>query len=1278
MTDALIGMNMSGVNYYSQQYPFLNRFKTSGAWTARTSNYTPIGAPPLDANGYPTAMPTTATNMYTMVELDPSSLPMGDVYVMRYTGEAHFDVPGKIISQKAGEITFQYSGASMAQFSIGSINAANPPKDISIVRQDQVAAYDAGEIFNPDFISKMAPFSNLRFMDWGGTNGSTVTTWADRPKLTDASWSGDVPIEVMVALANKTHADMWLNIPAQANDDYVTKALAYVHDHLDPTLKVQVEYSNEVWNWQFGQSHYALEMGDKLFGKDVNGDGVVDPNNPAEHVGDGYTQFYGYRSAQIATIAKAIFADTPAREVSVLATQTAYHGLERSILKGVAKVGDVSKLFGDYAITTYFDLNAVSEANMLSWARSGSTGVDSAFAAFSQNLAKVQSDNMYQSAVAAQLGLNLVAYEGGVSTTSYQYSAAAQPEIQAFLEKLGSDPRMATMYQQMASDFAKAGGTLLNAFNNVGYDSKWGEWGALTSIYDTGSVKYNALVALANAGKAAASPVDTVTSTDGFDVATTLNRYVMGTATKNLAFTGKGAFAGTGNALDNVILGGAGMNTLSGGAGSDRLVGGNGGNFLDGGTGADTMVGGSGDDVYIVDDAGDIVTEQPAGGTDEVRTTLASYTLGANVENLTYTGSSAFAGTGNALDNVLTGGANGGTLLGGAGNDTLIGGAGNDVLDGGTGADKMTGGAGNDTYIVDDAGDVVTELANGGTDEVRTALAAYTLSANVENLTYTGTAAFTGTGNSLNNVITGGAGNDVIDGGAGADTMIGGAGNDTYVVDNAGDVVTELAGGGTDQVRTTLATYTLTDNVENLTYLGGAAFVGTGNALDNVIVGGAAADTLSGGAGNDTLMGGGGNDTLIGGAGNDMLDGGTGADTMTGGDGNDTYVVDNAGDIVTELAGGGTDEVRTTLTSYALGANLENLTATGTAAFTGTGNALNNVITGGAGANTLYGGAGNDTLIGGAGNDYLDGGTGNDTMSGGAGNDTYVVDNYSDQVIELANGGTDEVDTTLSVYMLSPNIENVKYLGSTNFIGMGSASNNVMSGGIGSDYLWGGAGNDTLYGNAGDDVLDGGTGADTMYGGTGNDTYLVDDVNDKVVELPGQGNDVIHSSVSYTLPDNVETMYLDGFSPINATGNAADNTIYGNRGDNVINGGAGNDVIYGGGGHDTLDGGTGADTYRFLTGDLGQTAATSATVLFNHGEGDKIDLHSIDANTGTSARDAFSFIGAGNFTKQAGQVRVTGSGSDWSVSADTNGDGIADIVLTVKSQNGIVANDFVF
>ncbi|MBO3762540.1 calcium-binding protein [Ciceribacter sp. L1K22] len=328
--------------------------------------------------------------------------------------------------------------------------------------------------------------------------------------------------------------------------------------------------------------------------------------------------------------------------------------------------------------------------------------------------------------------------------------------------------------------------------------------------------------------------------------------------------------------------------------------------------------------------------------------------------------------------------------------------SGNDTLTGTVFDETLIGGAGNDTYYVDNAGDVVVEEADAGTDTVR-ANRSYVLGANVENLVLTGTGNTSGTGNSLDNVMTGnsgnntlngeagndtlkgGSGNDTLNGGSGADRMEGGSGNDTYYVDNAGDVVVESWGGGTDTVRASRS-YTLGSNVENLVLTGTGNTSGTGNSLNNTITGNSGNNTLNGSSGNDSLSGGAGNDRLIGGSGNDTLNGGTGADRMEGGSGNDTYYVDHSGDVVVESSGGGTDTVRASR-SYTLGSNLEKLVLTGTGNTSGAGNSLSNTIGGNSGNNTLNGYSGNDSLSGGAGNDSLYGGSGNDSLLGGSGND---------------------------------------------------------------------------------------------------------------------------------------------------------------------------------------------------------------------------------------------------------------------------------------------------
>ncbi|HEX8526580.1 M10 family metallopeptidase C-terminal domain-containing protein [Allosphingosinicella sp.] len=273
------------------------------------------------------------------------------------------------------------------------------------------------------------------------------------------------------------------------------------------------------------------------------------------------------------------------------------------------------------------------------------------------------------------------------------------------------------------------------------------------------------------------------------------------------------------------------------------------------------------------------------------------------------------------------------------------------------------------------------------------------------------------TGNDVGNVLSSGAGNDVIvgnggndlmDGGAGNDTMSGGTGDDIYYVDS-GDTVIELPNEGWDSVYASgsfrlaagsnvevIATrnYALTDSLDL-----------TGNEANNAITGNNGANALNGGGGDDTLNG------L---EGNDRLDGGSGRDSMVGGRGNDSYIVDNAGDRVTEAAGEGLDSVYAS-TSYTLAAGTEiEVLATvnylSTDALALIGNEYNNAITGNEGANTLHGGGGGDTLRGLGGNDVLDGGAGRDSLEGGAGFDTFRFSSASDSAV----GSIDRISDFLS------------------------------------------------------------------------------------------------------------------------------------------------------------------------------------------------------------------------------------------------------------------------
>jgi Ca2+-binding RTX toxin-like protein len=656
---------------------------------------------------------------------------------------------------------------------------------------------------------------------------------------------------------------------------------------------------------------------------------------------------------------------------------------------------------------------------------------------------------------------------------------------------------------------------------------------------------------------------------------------------ENLTLTGTANIDGTGNATGNILTGNSGNNVLSGGAGND------------------TMRGGLGNDTYTVDSAGDVATEVLNAGIDLVQSSAVSFTLGANVENLTLTGSADINGTGNSLANVLTGN---------------------------SGVNVLTGGAGNDTYIVQNDADSVVEMLTAGIDLVQSTAANFTLGANVEKLTLTGSADINGTGNILNNFITGNsgvnqltgnAGNDTLDGGADDDTLNAGDGNDIILIgaaaDHGGSEVID-GGAGADVLRFTSITAdetlvlnaTVTE-VESVV-IGTAAGLTTGTTALNVDASNVATGlTLTGNAGANVLTGTSANDTLNGGAGNDTLDGGLGSNLLIGGIGNDTFFVNAPIDVVSEGLAAGTDKVFSSI-SYTLTANVENLELTG-AALNGTGNTLANILTGNSENNTLSGLAGADQLIGGVGEDAVSGGLGNDRITmrvtdgdvdvadGGAGIDTLALGgavggtgvvvvnlaSLTDQMISIDGVGETLVQKNFENLDASGLIGTVQATGSAgaNLL-IGSDGNDILNGAAGNDTLDGGAGDDTLTGGDGNDNLDGGAGTDNMAGGLGNDTYTVDVATDVVTEALIAGTDSVVASLNYTLGANVENLMLTG-AALNGTGNTLNNLITGNALNNLLSGLAGNDTLIGGAGNDNLNGGAGTDN---MAGGLGNDTYT--------------------------------------------------------------------------------------
>jgi Ca2+-binding RTX toxin-like protein len=584
-----------------------------------------------------------------------------------------------------------------------------------------------------------------------------------------------------------------------------------------------------------------------------------------------------------------------------------------------------------------------------------------------------------------------------------------------------------------------------------------------------------------------------------------------------------------GTVAGQILAGGTGNDMLDGREGDDRLFGNGGNDSLDGGLGADEMRGGAGDDVYWVDDAGDTVVERPNQGNDEVRTTLATYSLlGSEVENLTAASNLVHDFRGSAANNVVTGGNAGDVLrLQDGGEDTALGGPGNDLLyfgaalsagdvaDGGAGRDAVVL-QGNVTIVLNDANLVGIEslslqsganaffgdTANNFYDfDITMAdgnvLAGQQLIVNAQSLragedfTFDGSAEHDGKflvfgGRGVDH-LTGGDGNDIfffegdrwgagdrIDGGAGRDALVISAGNSTTHIDfgptslvgiesisvsnqyssiptATPDYEFVLDNGNVAAGQTLIVNgATLADPSQTISVDGSAVHLGKltliGGAGGDSLSGGSGADQLQGQSGADTLSGNGGNDRLEGGDGDDVIAGGSGADQLVGGLGNDLYTMDTS-DTIVEAANAGTDEVRTVLAAYTLGANLENLTGTSSAGQSLTGNGLANRLTGGAGNDVLDGSAGNDTLKGGGGTDLLIGGTGADSLNGGAGADTFRYDAATDSTASRTDligdfkVGVDKIDlSAIDANTLTGGDQAFSWIGGNAFSGAGAAS----------------------------------------------------------------------------------------------------------------------------------------------------------------------------------------------------------------------------------------------
>ncbi|WP_312530426.1 hypothetical protein [Paracoccus sp. (in: a-proteobacteria)] len=530
-----IAFGLGGIADWSTQSPFIDVFKTSRPWIGHLPGQWG-GADPVemanatDAQGWLLRMPKGVSHVSTLIltELPSEMVSAAGRYRLRYQGAGKIEIKGaRVIAERPGEIEFEYrpTGQAMVEISISQIDESDPLRKISVVHARNWAAHDAGEIFNPAWLARIAPTRSLRFMDWMQTNDSPNQDWQARALPTDASWAGPkgVPLEVMIALANQTHTDPWFTLPHLAPPDYVEAFATLVRDQLDPALKPWFEYSNEVWNWQFQQAQWANEQGRALW----------------PDLGTAWVEFYAGRSVEMAQSIDKVYGPQSDQKVfKVISTQTGWIGLEDSILEAPAwramapdRAAPASH-FNAYAITGYFDGGLgrddkpkvvkewLARSREMAKAEATKQGLsrvafDSYVAAHrfdhaqslalqelrdgsvtgdgSGSLADLYKTFAHHKAVADRYGLQLVMYEGGTHIVGVG-PWLDDEELSDFFIWLNQSAGMGQLYSELLAGWKAAGGTMFNAFVDIGRHSKFGSWGNLRHI-DDDLARWDALLA---------------------------------------------------------------------------------------------------------------------------------------------------------------------------------------------------------------------------------------------------------------------------------------------------------------------------------------------------------------------------------------------------------------------------------------------------------------------------------------------------------------------------------------------------------------------------------------------------------------------------------------------------------------------------------------------------------------------------------------------------------------------------------------------------------------
>lgn len=476
-----IGTNLNGLSYSSTELPFLDSFKTAGAWVSGTKdNWNDGRQLDLDRHGWVRSLkPGQVALTVLFHDTTKSSGTLARRYVVQYEGAGRLEYGEltKLVEHAEHRDVIEIGlGAGNATLTLTETDPNDYLRNIRITPEGGTAK--PGEIFNPIFVERLKGYRVLRFMIWMlGESSEDIAArrWNKRPAPQDALWSiKGAPVETMVALSNRVRADPWFTMPHAADDEYVRRFAELVKKSLDPKLKVYLEYSNEVWNTVYPQTAYARKKGLALgLSKD-----------PDEAV----LRFYAKRSVEMFSIWEQVLGKE--RLVRVLSFQS---DIDPEYSDEVAlSFGDTREHVDAIAIGPYFGTDLAADA--VGVARIRKLNLDELMRELeSAALPKAKTQMLAHAAVARKYGLPLIAYEGGQHL--WNTSGQAAPELDALFTAANRDPRMGALYSRYLNDWTEAGGGLFMHLLDCGSFEGAGNWGALEYLTQSRSEapKFDAL-----------------------------------------------------------------------------------------------------------------------------------------------------------------------------------------------------------------------------------------------------------------------------------------------------------------------------------------------------------------------------------------------------------------------------------------------------------------------------------------------------------------------------------------------------------------------------------------------------------------------------------------------------------------------------------------------------------------------------------------------------------------------------------------------------------------